>query len=127
MPIENDPADPEDDPQPEPEKPRFLLPDGCKDLIDVLRLQLKRQVGAWPSQPAAVSSPGSSAKVRPPMVILPDPVTVRDLATALHLKPFQVIGFLLDFNIFSTINGSIKFSIARIVCARYGVLAKRSA
>jgi hypothetical protein len=24
----------EDTPQPEPEKPRFLLPDGCKDLID---------------------------------------------------------------------------------------------
>ncbi len=124
---ESDPAEPEDDPQPEPEKPRFLLPEGCKDLIDVLRLELEDAATPWQSPPAAVSSSATASKERPKMVVLPDPVSVRDLAMALRLKPFQVIGFLLEFNVFATINGSIKFPIARIVCARYGVLAKRAA
>jgi hypothetical protein len=33
----------EDTLQPESEKPRFLLPEGCKDLIDVIRLQQKAE------------------------------------------------------------------------------------
>jgi len=33
---------PEDTPDPDSEKPRFLLPEGCKDLIDALRVQQQK-------------------------------------------------------------------------------------
>ena len=61
-------------------KPRFLLPDGCKDLIDVIRLQ-----EAGKEQEESV-------------VTLPDPVVLSDLAKALHLESSQVVASLLNLN-----------------------------
>ncbi|MEP6667991.1 MAG: hypothetical protein ABJF10_02495 [Chthoniobacter sp.] len=104
MSMEDNPAPPEDDPQPEPEKPRFLLPDGCKDLIDVLRQREKQ----------------------PPSVTIPDPITVRELAATLHLKPFQLIGSLMELNVFATINAPLQFGVAAKLCARYGVVAVKA-
>src|SRR5882757_732208 len=117
MPMEDEPAHPEDDHPGESEKPRFLLPDGCKDLIDALRLQGKlppeaparaslKPVDANQSQPPSVEIrltgivglTAGSPKNLPASVTLSDPITVRELATALHLKPFHVIGSLMELN-----------------------------
>ena len=114
----------EDMPQPEPEKPRFLLPDGCKDLIDALRLQ--RQIdGAESSQdgPSSTQLP----QLLPTSVALPDPVVVRDLASALHLKPYQVIGSLMQFNVFASFNTELDFDTASKLCSYYGVAATKVA
>ena len=55
-----------DDPlQPESEKPRYLLPDGCSDLIDALKPDL--------------------SPLQQDRVILPDPVGIRDLGV--RVKP----------------------------------------
>lgn len=76
-----------DESEPAPEKPRYLLPDGCKDLYDVIRLQLTQgqkserdpSFGAWQLPKYPQGSPSH--------VNLPDPVTVRALAEAIHLAP----------------------------------------
>jgi hypothetical protein len=113
----------EDMPQQEPEKPRFQLPDGCKELIDELRLQ-QQTAEAESSQGSSSSSPDSPQPL-PTSVALPDPVAVRDLASALHLKPFEVIGLLMQFNVFSSLNTQLDFDTASALCTHYGVAATK--
>jgi hypothetical protein len=67
-----------------------LLPEGCKDLVDVLRLE-QEQIAAE-QDPSDELSPEAVAPPQfPTTVSITDPVTVRDLAVALHVKPYFVI------------------------------------
>ncbi len=109
----------EDAPQPEPEKPRFLLPEGCKDLVDALRLQQQiKETGSTSAEPP---------QPLPKSVALPDPVSVRDLASALHRRPFEVIGSLMEFNLFCSLNTQLDFQAASALCLSYGVAATKIA
>jgi hypothetical protein len=110
----------DDTPLPEPEKPRFLLPEGCKDLIDVLRLQ-QRAAEEEPMDRASADMP----QPLPASVALPDPVVVRDLARALRLRPFQVISRLMELGVFASINGKLDFKTASALCARLGIIATK--
>ena len=110
----------EDEPPSESEKPRFLLPDGCKDLIDAIRLQASKnkKVEIYtkitiPDQELPDNLPAS--------VELPEFVTVKDLATALHLEAFSVIRTLMHFGLFETINSMLDFKTASLICDYYGV------
>jgi hypothetical protein len=149
--MEDDPAEPEDDPQPEPEKPRFLLPDGCKDLIDALHLREQPQPQPQPEPPAPLAkAPPAPVDSSPPLVVeilptgivglaagspknlprsvtLADSVTVRELAAAPHLESFHVIGSLMELNVFASVGSPLQFGIAAALCARYGVVALKSA
>jgi hypothetical protein len=116
----------EDTPQPEPEKPRFLLPDGCKDLIDALRLQ-QQSAEAELSEVDISTRADATPQPLPASVALPDPVIVRDLASALHLKPFQVVGSLMQFNVFASLNTALDFNTASTLCSHYGVAATKVA
>lgn len=113
----------EDMPQPEPEKPRFLLPDGCKDLFDALRLQ--QQADEAESSQHTLSTPTALPQSLPTSVALSEPVVVRDLASSLHLKPFEVIGTLMQFNVFSSPNTQLNFDTAAALCSHYGVTATK--
>ena len=117
----------EDTPQQGPEKPRFLLPDGCKDLIDALRLQQQQSAGAELSQHDNSTPPDSAPQPFPASVALPDPVIVRDLASVLHLKPFQVVGSLMLLNVLATLNTALDFNTASALCSHYGVSATKVA
>jgi hypothetical protein len=117
----------EDTPQPEPEKPRFLLPDGCKDLIDALRLQQQQPEEAELPEPGISTPADDTPQPLPASVALPDPVIVRDLAFALHLKPFQVVGSLMQFNVFASLNTALDFNTASTLCSHYGVAATKVA
>ncbi|MCX6855320.1 MAG: hypothetical protein NTV80_10495 [Verrucomicrobia bacterium] len=125
----------EDTPQQEHEKPRFLLlPDGCKDLIDALRLQ--QQQGEVPevayphvlvtaAEPTTASEPPQAL---PSSVTLTDPVSIRDLASALHLKPYKVVYTLIRLKIFvSDLDAELDFDTASMVCSHYGVAATKAA
>ncbi len=111
------------------EKPRYLLPDGCKDLIDLLRLQQRQATDAGITKipfpdffglatPIPKVPLGSHASVA-----IPDPIALHDLAEALHLKPFQLIGALMEFNMFATINTELDFATASALCSHFGVTA----
>jgi hypothetical protein len=107
---------PHDDILPE-EKPRYLLPDGCKDLIDALRLERGSELSA----DSIAASP--AAEPMPASISIPDPVLVRDLAAALHLKPHEVIRMLMQHNIFANQHSEIEFSKVLSICAKLGVVA----
>jgi translation initiation factor IF-2 len=63
----------------------------------------------------------------PSSVTLPDPVSIRDLASALHLKPYQVVGSLIRLKIFASLNAELDFNTASTVCSLYGVAATKVA
>lgn len=93
----------------------YLLPDGCKDLIDVLKLgdQTTQQ------QPALPPIIGE--------VEVPDTIAVRELAALVNQKPFQVIADLMELGIFGNLNQPLDFSIVSRLVRRYGYAAKRPA
>ena len=110
----------QDDTPPE-EKPRYLLPDGCKDLIDALRPERESEP-ADPVDTAAPTSPPRAAPL-PASITISDPVLVRDLAAALHMKPFEIIRALMKHDIFAHQHSEIEFTQAFSICADLGVVA----
>ncbi len=72
--------------------------------------------GQIPSIGAVESGAVSDEKI----IHLKPPFTVKDLATAIGVKPFQIIGELMEMNIFASINQTIESDIATKVCAKHG-------
>ena len=61
--------------------------------------------------------------VAPPhvkLLSLKQPIIVRDLATALNRKSFQLIADLMELNVFATVNQAIEEFTAKEICAKYG-------
>ena len=104
---------PEDVESPD-EKPRYLLPDGCKDLIEALRLE-EHETDAAPEE----------SEPLPTTVAVPDPVAVADLAERLHLKRYVVLKTLMDSGIFATLQTELDFGLASRVCSLHGVIAHK--
>jgi hypothetical protein len=55
---------------------------------------------------------------------LPDPVVVRELASAMKLKPFAVIRDLMGFDLYVTLDSQIDFATASRFCAKHGIVAR---
>lgn len=112
--------------EPEPEKPRFLLPDGCKDLMDVVHLQQMEAL----TKELRSDMPAKLRKLSPKMpdaVTLPDPVTLHELASALHLKPFVLLQALMQFDIFAAPNTRLPYDRAAALCLLCGVTPTKAA
>lgn len=112
---------------PDYSKRDYLLPAGCKDLIDVLRLQEKREakLQAWLPE----SSDQLAPWILPPVkgeLQLSDPIMVEQLAAQLHQKPFKVIAELMQLGVFATAKQAITFEAAAKLLLKYGYRAKRS-
>ncbi len=106
------------------EKPRFLLPEGCKDLNDVLRLQ-ERAAGALNvlKKHASVAATESALPV---CITISGLVTVGALAHLLHVKPYRLICTLIKFKTFACLTSVISFDTAAKVCAYYGVAVHKA-
>src|SRR5688572_17903992 len=87
----------------------YLLPPGCKDLVDKIHLaQMRSQ---------------RKPRLRPrekPTVYLPLRITVRDLAIALNTKLPLVIKLLKEMKAFTSVNQKIPFYTAAKVAFIYG-------
>ena len=59
------------------------------------------------------------------IVHIKPPIIVRDLATALGVKPFQLIADLMELNIFASINQSIEPDVAAKVCLKHGFVFEK--
>jgi hypothetical protein len=64
---------------------------------------------------------------RPAELELPAKISVRDLADALKLKPYQVVGMLMEINMFSSFRTEIDFPAAAHICLQCRVVARRAA
>ncbi len=99
----------------------YLLPPGCKDLIDVLRLHQSTPPLWQPPQPRR-------RKPNPPIthhVKVPDPVSVRQLIELAGKKPYCIIADLMELGLLVNIDRTVSFDIAARVLRRHGISASR--
>jgi translation initiation factor IF-2 len=79
-------------------------------------------------EPAPEASPVAAAPAAPSdekVIHLKPPFTVKDLATAIGCKPFQIISDLMEMNIFASASQTIETDIASKVCAKHGFTFER--
>ena len=99
----------------------YLLPEGCKDLIDVWKVK---------GTPKPSTPKSSSAAALPPVIgdlVVPAGMTVSELAASLTQKPFQIIADLMELGIFANLKDELGFETISKVVRKYGFIAKRAA
>ena len=123
----------------------YLLPPGCKDLIDVLNLKAKLSLSPEkldyfleflkrrkpkvlkfePNPPL----PKPSAALPPitGQIVVPAESTVAQLAAILGLKPFQIVADVMELGIFVTAQDPLSFEIISSVARKHGFFAIRAA
>lgn len=67
------------------------------------------------SQPEQAAPPAQER-----LIHLKPPIVVKDLATRLSLKPFQLIHHLMEMNVFATLTQTIQEDVARSICEKLG-------
>lgn len=97
----------------------FLLPEGCKDLIDVWTLK----GGSWQVLP---SWPPPTAPLVLGELIVGETTTVYELATLLNLKPFKIVADLLEIGVFASADDLVDFDTLSRVVRKYGYVAKKA-
>ena len=102
----------------------YLLPKGCKDLIDVINLGVVSQSKIF-LKPASIP-PKKPAPMKGDLLVLKD-TTVRQLATLLGQKPFEIIADAMELGIFANVNQPLSFEAIAQIAAKYGFTAKRTA
>jgi hypothetical protein len=99
-------------------KRNYLLPEGCKDLIDVLKPKV---------QHSEQKVPDAGSEALPPIVgeiMVAGTMTVAELAETLRVKPFKIIADLMQFGVFATPRQLIRFEAITKVARKYGYAAK---
>jgi hypothetical protein len=97
-------------------KRSYLLPPGCKDLIDVLEKSRARRV------PSAMSEPMQDDDTAVDKIAIPDEIMVRELARLIGHKPFRIIAVLMQFGIFANPQQSVDFKTASRVLRKFGYI-----
>jgi hypothetical protein len=121
----------------------YLLPNGCKDLIDVINLekQQKMYLLPWKLPPLlfpkhSSSLPNTAKPLTLQETLLPPPpgdilvsekTSVRELAALVKQKPFKVIADLMELGVFAQVNQELDFATVSKVLRKYGYSAKRQA
>src|SRR5438477_10657167 len=88
----------------------YLLPKGCKDLIDVIRLPphskifLKLPLLHSKPQTGISAKPASPAPAMKGDLFVSDQTTAKELAALLGEKAFQIIADAMQLGIFATVN-----------------------
>ena len=80
---------------------------------------------AAPSTEGAATAPAPAAPSDEKIIHLKPPFSVKDLATAMGIPPFKVIGDLMEMNIFASINQTIEAEIAGKVCTKHGFIFEK--
>jgi translation initiation factor IF-2 len=103
----------------------YLLPEGCKDLIDVQKLEAQKKAleqERTPKPPVPRPLPPIVGEV-----VIPAQTTVLQLASILTQKPFQIIADLMEIGVFATVNQELDFDTIAKVTRRHGYTAKNAA
>ncbi len=82
---------------------------------------VKELAASVPAAPSPV--PVKAAKVGAPevrIIQMKVPLIVRDLATQMGIKPFQIISDLMQLKILATVNQQIEPDVARKICEKHG-------
>jgi len=99
----------------------YLLPAGCKNLIDVINQPTLPK--GWDKQPFE-DIPTSGKMLRE--VMIPAQVSVRALAQLLNLKPFVIVACMIkDFETFKNMDEIIDFELAARIALQFGFKAQK--
>ena len=99
----------------------YLLPKGCKDLIDTFKPH-HEQKNMSPQHHVSLPS-------LPPVIgelVIPEQTSVLDLARLLSQKPFQIVADLMQFGAFATVEQTLDFEVISSVARKYGFTTKRA-
>ncbi len=100
------------------EAPKAAAPEEVEEVV--------APVDEAPVEVAAVVEEVVIEEIKDEKIIhLKPPIIVRDLATALGLKPFQVIGDLMQMNIFVSLNQSVDTEVATRICEKHGFIFEK--
>jgi translation initiation factor IF-2-like protein len=134
---------------PDYSKRDYLLPEGCKDLIDVINLeQQKKALPVWlfkgnkfadkiaieallanyAKTKGRAATIGELPGVPPPItgdLEVAEPMTVGKLAELLGQKPSSIIADLLQLGVFATAKQAVSFGAISKVARKYGFAAKK--
>lgn len=86
---------------------------------------------AAPAPPPPVSAegtppvPAEAPTLEPRTLLLKAPISVKDLAPLLGIKPHQVIKSLMDLHIFANINLTLELDTVAKVCEKHGFVLER--
>ena len=74
--------------------------------------------------PASTEAPGADDGTidESKIIQMKPPIQVRDLATRLNLKPFQLIHELMEMNVFATLNQTLEEAVAKKICEKRGLI-----
>jgi len=98
----------------------YLLPAGCKDLIDAINLEGK--LGAGPvGQPVTPMPPPKGD------IFLPRSTTLREFAEMLGQEPFRIIGDAMELGIFANVRVPLPFEIMAQIARKHGFTARKAA
>src|SRR5882762_3998322 len=116
-------------PVPLPDRRKYVLPGGSKDLIHLLKLNAKKpgtpKFGLSPAaNPPSAQKPKRKVKISP-TVSLPSPVVVKDLASALGIKLYKLINLLKEMDVFTGVHQKIPFHLAAKVARRFGFIVQK--
>ena len=115
----------------------YLLPKGCKDLNDVLKLKQKHAEAVLPylpHLPASGASTDTTLKpwklpTQPPPIkgeiVIPPGTTVNKLAALLGHKPYEIVGDLMQLGVFATADNLLDFDTISRIARKYGLTAIR--
>jgi len=114
----------------------YLLPDGCKDLIDLQKYRANPIPIHLPLLPSASPFFVSASALTPtPQATLPpitaeltvsDQMTVRQLAAALNQEHFRIIADLMEIGVFAAVDHPLAFDAITKVARKYGYAAKKA-
>jgi hypothetical protein len=103
----------------EHKKRDYLLPKGCKDLMDILKPKVKQQ-----------QKPIITTFQLPPIkgeLTLADEMTVGELAVMLKQKPAKIIESFQEFGMFVDRRTMVPYEFVTNVIRLYGFTAKKAA
>jgi hypothetical protein len=117
----------------------YLLPEGCKDLIDVWKFKFPPGRDVWKPQflfqapwPTAKPqhkspTPGPTAPPSPIVgeIVFSQTMTVGELAKAVKQKPVVIIADLMGLGVFATMNQLVSFEMAARVARRFGYTLRK--
>jgi hypothetical protein len=98
----------------------YLLPKGCKDLFDALKLKVNLPAG-HPGLPPARLSPALME------LEVPEQLSVEQLAGLLGEEPAQIVFDLMKLGIYVKFDEELDFETISLVIRQYGFDAKKLA
>ena len=92
-------------------------------MVDVIKLQPEPSAKIFLK---AVSNPSKQAPSSNGELLVPEHITVGELASLVKQRPFKVIADLMQLGFFATVNQSVGFEAVSKIARKYGYAAKRA-